>query len=108
MLLCAEVSEEDFYVIHHEMGHIQYYMAYDKQPAIFKVIVCLSNAFADVSLHQWARRKTIKSSFQCNPGPTVFGGLRTTRLSDSSSRTAIIDKENFLILLLCETYISQV
>lgn len=37
MLLCAEVSMEDLYVIHHEMGHIEYYMAYESQPAIFQV-----------------------------------------------------------------------
>ena len=46
--------------------------------------VCLFGVFADVSLHQWARRKTMKSSFQSNPGPTVLGGFQTTRLSDSS------------------------
>ncbi|KAJ4443860.1 hypothetical protein ANN_05647 [Periplaneta americana] len=36
MLLCAEVNEEDFYVIHHEMGHIEYYMAYRHQPVLFQ------------------------------------------------------------------------
>ena len=41
----------------------------------------LFGVFADVSLH---KRKTIKSSFQSNPGPTVLDGFRTTRLSDSS------------------------
>ena len=29
--------------------------------------------FADVSLHQWASRKPMKSSFQSNPRPTVLG-----------------------------------
>lgn len=48
------------------------------------VMICLFGVFADVSLHQWARLKTIKSSFQSNPGATVLGGFRTTRLSDSS------------------------
>ncbi|KAK7866075.1 hypothetical protein R5R35_013573 [Gryllus longicercus] len=33
---CAEVDENDFYVIHHELGHIQYYMAYRNQPVIFQ------------------------------------------------------------------------
>ncbi|KAF2889682.1 hypothetical protein ILUMI_16491, partial [Ignelater luminosus] len=36
MLLCAKMSMEDFYVIHHEMGHIEYYMAYQDQPYIFQ------------------------------------------------------------------------
>lgn len=35
---CLEVNEDDFYLIHHEMGHVQYYMAYQKQPAIFRVL----------------------------------------------------------------------
>jgi len=37
MLLCAEVNAEDFYVIHHEMGHVEYYMAYRNQPTVFQV-----------------------------------------------------------------------
>lgn len=37
IILCAEVTEEDFSVIHHEMGHIAYYMEYENQPAIFQV-----------------------------------------------------------------------
>ncbi|KAK5648668.1 hypothetical protein RI129_003560 [Pyrocoelia pectoralis] len=36
MLLCAKVTMEDFYVVHHEMGHIEYYMAYKNQPPIFQ------------------------------------------------------------------------
>ncbi|KAJ9582337.1 hypothetical protein L9F63_003325, partial [Diploptera punctata] len=36
MVICAEVSAEDFYVIHHEMGHVEYYMAYKNQPVIFQ------------------------------------------------------------------------
>ncbi|XP_073984797.1 angiotensin-converting enzyme-like [Rhodnius prolixus] len=36
MLLCAKISWEDLYIIHHEMGHIHYFNAYKKQPAIFK------------------------------------------------------------------------
>ncbi|CAG9136928.1 unnamed protein product [Plutella xylostella] len=36
LLYCAVNSSDDFYVIHHEMGHIQYYMAYEHQPGIFR------------------------------------------------------------------------
>ncbi|BES97405.1 Angiotensin-converting enzyme [Nesidiocoris tenuis] len=36
MLLCTHVDWEDFYIIHHEMGHLHYFMAYDRQPTIFK------------------------------------------------------------------------
>ena len=34
--MCAHVNMEDFQVIHHEMGHIQYFMLYRDQPTIFK------------------------------------------------------------------------
>lgn len=37
ILGCFEVDLEDFLVVHHEMGHVQYYMAYEEQPAIFRV-----------------------------------------------------------------------
>ncbi|KAJ2938192.1 hypothetical protein O0L34_g18531 [Tuta absoluta] len=36
LLYCSETSAEDMYVIHHEMGHIQYYMSYAHQPGIFR------------------------------------------------------------------------
>ena len=35
--MCGDQSEETFFTIHHEMGHVQYYMNYAKLPAIFKV-----------------------------------------------------------------------
>lgn len=34
--MCAKVSMNDLFVVHHEMGHIQYYMNYRKQPFHFK------------------------------------------------------------------------
>lgn len=37
MIVCAESTWEDFYVIIHEMGHLHYYMAFNKQPTIFQV-----------------------------------------------------------------------
>lgn len=37
MIVCAERTLDDFYVIVHEMGHIHYYMAYEMQPPIFRV-----------------------------------------------------------------------
>lgn len=36
MLVCPRKSVNDFYVIHHEMGHIQYYMTMSNQPPIFQ------------------------------------------------------------------------
>lgn len=46
--MCGQPGIDDFYVIHHEMGHIEYYMAYEQQPAIFQVItIILKNALQD-------------------------------------------------------------
>ncbi|XP_032666205.1 angiotensin-converting enzyme-like [Odontomachus brunneus] len=33
---CLETKPQDFNVIYHELGHIQYYMAYQNQPSFFK------------------------------------------------------------------------
>lgn len=41
MIACLDVNEEDFYVIHHELGHVHYYMAYRNQTPIFRVIVAV-------------------------------------------------------------------
>lgn len=40
MIVCsAQRTIDDLYVIVHEMGHIQYYMAFDtNQPTIFQVL----------------------------------------------------------------------
>ena len=34
--MCTSINSENFYTIHHEMGHIEYFMAYSSQPTIFK------------------------------------------------------------------------
>ncbi|HEX9172506.1 MAG TPA: M2 family metallopeptidase [Telluria sp.] len=34
--MCITPTEEDFKTIHHELGHVYYFMAYRKQPILFK------------------------------------------------------------------------
>ncbi|CAB4061872.1 ACE [Lepeophtheirus salmonis] len=34
--MCGEVDEETFLIMHHEMGHIEYYMSYDHLSNVFK------------------------------------------------------------------------
>lgn len=34
--MCTRVTEENFFVIHHEMGHIEYYIQYKDQPFPFR------------------------------------------------------------------------
>lgn len=37
MIVCAESTLHDLSVIVHEMGHLQYFMAFRNQPLIFQV-----------------------------------------------------------------------
>ncbi|XP_043065240.1 LOW QUALITY PROTEIN: angiotensin-converting enzyme-related protein [Drosophila ficusphila] len=34
--MCTEVDNHYFYVVHHELGHIQYYLQYEQQPAVYR------------------------------------------------------------------------
>lgn len=52
MIYCANLSVEDFYVIHHELGHIQYYMAYkDNLPTLFLVCAYIRMYVYSIQLH---------------------------------------------------------
>ena len=33
---CTEITEEDFVTVHHEMGHVEYYMQYKNQPFVYR------------------------------------------------------------------------
>lgn len=34
--MCTRIDTESFRTVHHEFGHIEYFMAYKDQPAIFR------------------------------------------------------------------------
>nr|CAB3219680.1 angiotensin-converting enzyme-like [Phallusia mammillata] len=34
--MCTEINQQDFVTIHHELGHIQYYLQYMDQPTVFR------------------------------------------------------------------------
>lgn len=34
--ICTIIDDEYLYTIHHEMGHVEYYMSYEKQPFYFR------------------------------------------------------------------------
>ena len=36
MKLCVAINMEDLVTVHHEMGHIQYFMNYAHQPVLFR------------------------------------------------------------------------
>jgi peptidyl-dipeptidase A len=43
MMMCAEVKDEDLIIFQHEMGHIMYFMAYEKLPTIFQVTMTMTD-----------------------------------------------------------------
>ena len=34
--MCTEVNQDNLITVHHEMGHVQYFLAYQKQPYVFR------------------------------------------------------------------------
>ena len=34
--MCTEVNMEELIVVHHEMGHIQYFLQYKDQPVVYR------------------------------------------------------------------------
>ena len=34
--MCTSITSRDFYIVHHEMGHIQHYLQYHQQPFWFR------------------------------------------------------------------------
>lgn len=34
--MCTEINMEDLITIHHEMGHIEYFLQYKEQPLVYR------------------------------------------------------------------------
>lgn len=34
--MCTKINMEDFLTIHHEIGHVQYFMQYATQPTVYR------------------------------------------------------------------------
>ena len=52
--MCAQVNFEDLLTIHHELGHVQYYMQYAHQPPLYRCVFfpinsskCIANISTD-------------------------------------------------------------
>lgn len=58
MIVCAEPTLHDLSVIVHEMGHLQYFMAFSNQPAVFQV-----KSISNVSGNNSLKTNTISISF---------------------------------------------
>lgn len=54
--MCTKVNMEDFVTIHHEMGHIQYYIQYKNQPYALRTGANPGTFFSDrsVTWNIWA------------------------------------------------------
>lgn len=48
--MCTEVNMEDLITVHHEMGHIEYFMAYKDLPHVFRDSANPGNFSASSSL----------------------------------------------------------
>lgn len=56
--MCTKVNFEDFIVIHHEMGHIQYYLLYKDQPIVFRAGANPGNPFTILFVIKVSRNRT--------------------------------------------------
>ncbi|KAK0175774.1 hypothetical protein PV327_009498 [Microctonus hyperodae] len=94
VLACFEVNEESFNIIHHEMGHVQYYMAYQNQPVIYQ--------------------NGVNSAFHESIGDVIFLGAMTPRhlhrlgFIDDNGSDEISRIELALLLKLALTKIPQI
>ncbi|XP_033759589.1 uncharacterized protein LOC117341835 [Pecten maximus] len=73
--MCTNVSVDTFQVIHHEMGHIQYYLQYKDQPSVFRRganpgfheavgdVVAMS-VLTPVHLHKLGLLETVENDFE--------------------------------------------
>lgn len=34
--MCTEITMDDLHTVHHEMGHVEYYLMYNPQPIVFR------------------------------------------------------------------------
>lgn len=75
--MCTDINMDSFETIHHEMGHIEYFMAYQEQPAIYRT-------GANSAFHE-AIGDTISLSFRSSKH------LQTIGLSGGSD---VSDKKN--------------
>ena len=51
ILICTEINSNDLYAVHHEMGHIEYFMAYRKV-TLKNLVVMSEQSFIALSLSQ--------------------------------------------------------
>ncbi|XP_045529197.1 angiotensin-converting enzyme-like [Pieris brassicae] len=86
LLYCADITFEDLYVIHHEMGHIQYYMAYNTQPGLYRQ--------ANTALHE-AIGDTIMLGVATPQHLQRLGLLKDQELYNTSTKISNIDLIKF-------------
>ena len=70
--MCTKIDIEDFETIHHEMGHIEYFMAYAHQPAIYRTGAnsAFHEATGDTISHSVLSRKHLETIKLLKAGPS--------------------------------------
>lgn len=81
--MCTEINIEDFSTIHHEMGHIEYFMAYENQPAIYR-------AGANSAFHE-AVGDTISLSVMSRKHLETIGLLKQDDIDSGTQRKSDIN-----------------
>lgn len=81
--MCTHIDYEDFITVHHEMGHIQYYLLYKDQPIS-------SRGGANPGFHE-AVGDTIALSVATPKHLQKIGLLKNYEDSDESSINALMD-----------------
>lgn len=81
--MCTRVNQEDFITIHHEMGHIQYFILYKDQPITFR-------AGANPGFHE-AVGDTIALSVSTPKHLKQIGLIKEYENSQEASLNALMD-----------------
>lgn len=84
--MCTEVSETYLETVHHEMGHVEYFMAYAHQPTVFR-------DGANCAFHE-ALGDTIALSVLSRTHLRRLG-LESEELIDKRSKTTYCDQKHF-------------
>ena len=82
IMMCAKVKDSDLEILLHEMGHIQYFMAYQKLPTIFQVQ-------ENFTMHDWFAVRTSKNRTSKGPSAERLSAGRTVRREGLSAEGTV-------------------
>lgn len=80
--MCTEVNMNYFQTIHHEMGHIEYFMAYSHQPTVYR-------EGANGGFHE-AIGDTIALSVRTRKHLQTLGLLEDANVSEEEKKSRVV------------------